>query len=135
MKYILDTDICVYILKNRHPGIVEKFRQVKPADIGIPAIVEAELLLGAFKSAKRDETISKVRLLLEPLSKVPFGEIEAQSYAEIRSHLEMKGTPIGPNDYIIAATALANRSILVTHNTKEFSRVEGLVVQDWCADY
>ncbi|HNV47337.1 MAG TPA: type II toxin-antitoxin system VapC family toxin [Spirochaetota bacterium] len=132
MKYILDTNICVYALKNMFPSIAAHLKSVRPSDVAIPTIVEAELLLGAYKSSAREATIRAVSLFLEPITRIPFGEREAQCYADIRAGLEKRGVPIGPNDYIVAASAVAHRATLVTHNTGEFSRVPGLVICDWC---
>ncbi len=108
-----------------------RFGQYKPDDFGIPAIVRAELLLGVLKSSHPERTSKVVETFLAPYELIPFEQSAAQKYADIRHDLERKGTPIGPNDLIIAATARAGGLILVTHNTDEFSRVPGLMTEDW----
>jgi tRNA(fMet)-specific endonuclease VapC len=130
VTYFLDTDICIFALRGDHPGLVDEFRSRKPGTIKVPAIVAAELMLGAKKSS--NTTAQKaVAALLEPLEIAPFDEHAAEVYAAIRDELEKKGTLIGPNDLIIAATAASRRGTLVTHNVREFKRVPGLKVQDW----
>lgn len=132
MRFCLDTDTCILAMKGASPEMEKRFRQFEPADIGIPAIVRAELLLGILKSKTPDKTRHVVETFLAPFELIPFNRAEAKAYADIRHDLETKGTPIGPNDIIIAATAVARNLILVTHNTKEFRRVSGLTVEDWC---
>ena len=99
--------------------------------IKIPAIVKAELLLGVEKSAKKEENRSKVTAFLLPFEIVPFDDSAAIHYSKIRATLEQVGAIIGPNDLLVAATSLARSATLVTNNTKEFSRVDGLHVEDW----
>jgi tRNA(fMet)-specific endonuclease VapC len=132
MQYCLDTDTCIYAMKGRFPNLAKAFKRYEPTDFGIPAIVRAELLLGVLKSKDPDRTRSVVESFLLPFEVIPFGQAEAKHYAEIRHDLEAKGTPIGPNDLLIAATARARRLNLLTHNTSEFQRVPGLAVDDWC---
>jgi tRNA(fMet)-specific endonuclease VapC len=131
VRYFLDTDICVYALKGGHPHVVQRMRRHAPADIKIAAIVRAELLLGALKSQSSARTKEVVDLFLAPFEVVPFGWAAAGAYAGIRFALEQKGMPIGPNDLVLAATALSEAGCLVTHNVKEFGRVKGLRVEDW----
>ena len=102
-----------------------------PPDIGIPSIVKAELYFGANKSSKKDEVIQVLDNFLVPFFIVPFDNKASYAYAYIHAQLESQGNLIGPNDLIIAATALSNGSILVTHNIKEFGKLEGLQTEDW----
>lgn len=132
MRFCLDTDTCIHAMKGTYPGIAEKLRCYEPDDFGIPAIVHAELLLGVLKSKAPDRTREIVERFLRPFDVIPFDTTAAQHYAEIRHALETKGTPIGPNDLIIAATARARNLVLLTHNTSEFQRVSGLATEDWC---
>lgn len=132
MRFCLDTDTCINAMKGRCPGMATRFEQCNPEDFGIPAIVRAELLLGVLKSGHSERTRNIVEAFLSPYELIPFERTAAQKYADIRHDLESKGTPIGPNDLIIAATARARNLILVTHNTDEFSRVPGLATEDWC---
>jgi tRNA(fMet)-specific endonuclease VapC len=94
-------------------------------------VVKAELLYGAHRSARPDENLRTLDTLFQAFQSVPFDDVAAEHYGRIRAELAAQGTPIGPNDLLIAATALAYNLVLVTHNTREFSRVPGLIVEDW----
>jgi tRNA(fMet)-specific endonuclease VapC len=131
MMYFLDTNICIYALKRTYPQVQQKIESHRPSEIFIPAIVIAELFYGAFKSRAREKTLEKLREFVAPFQKADFNSTSAISYGDIRSKLEAMGKPIGPNDLIIAATTLSNGGTLVTHNTKEFSAVPGLLIEDW----
>ncbi len=131
MKYFLDTNVCIYYLKGMYPGLKEKLLSCNPEMIGIPAITKAELLYGAEKSKRRKENLDRVNEFLLPFQIQGFADPESRVYAYIRSDLEKKGMLIGPDDIIIASIVLANNGVLVTHNTKEFNRVNGLVFEDW----
>ncbi len=133
MRYFLDTDICIFALKGAQPRIEERLRGLSPAEIRIATIVRAELLLGVLLSKSPSRTGDAVQRFLAPFEVVPFGAASADAYARIRHSLEKKGQPIGPNDLILAATVLSQGGCLVTHNLKEFRRVEGLHVEDWTA--
>lgn len=131
MIYYLDTNICIYFLVGKYPQLLAKMMSFSPNDIKIPAIVKAELLHGAEKSLKRDENLLKISSFLLPFEIMPFDSAGAGYYGKIKASLEKNGMLIGPNDLIIAATALAGNAILVTNNTAEFNRVEGLQLEDW----
>ena len=94
-------------------------------------MVKAELYYGAFKSNYREKTLKRLDQFLGALNSFEFGDKEALTYGQIRANLANKGTPIGPNDLMIAAIAVCNNLTLVTHNTKEFNRVENLIIEDW----
>ena len=131
MSYFLDTNICIYFLKGTYPGLLSKIMSFQPADIKIPAIVKAELLYAAEKSSKRDENINRVSAYLMPFEIAAFGDLAAVQYGQIQVSLEKSSTPIGPNDLLTAATVMAEKGILVTNNTKEFSRIPGLSLENW----
>ena len=131
MKYYLDTNICVYFLKGMHSVLRDKLLSCNPDTIIIPSLVKAELLYGAEKSARREENLERVSQFLFPFRIAPFDDAASGAYAGLRSRLEKAGTPVGPNDMIIAAIVLAGDGILVTNNTGEFSRVVGLRVENW----
>ena len=131
MNYFLDTNICIYFLSGKYPGLFKKLFSRNPNDIKIPVIVKAELLYGAEKSIKREDNISKITAFLLPFEIIPFDDASAAFYGKIRAKLETTGMMIGPNDLIIAATALSKNAVLVTNNTNEFIRVEGLNLEDW----
>ena len=131
MNYYLDTDICIFILKGQFPAIKKWFQASQPDHIKIPSIVQSELLLGALKSANPKETVHLIERFLEPYEIVSFNAQAAIAYARIRHQLEKSGKSIGPNDLIIAATVAAHQGTLITHNTKEFNRVPGIIIEDW----
>lgn len=131
MKYYLDSNICIFHLRKPHGILFRKIYSVDPEDIKLPAIVKAELVAGAMKSAKPEENIAEVMDFCDSFEIVPFDDSIILTYAKIRSSLELKGQKIGQNDTIIAATVLAHNGILITNNTREFMRVEGLECEDW----
>lgn len=131
MTFFLDTNICIYALKGRYPIIRSHLEQCLPSAIKISAMVHAELLLGSRKSDQAKEVLSILEPFLAPFEVVPFDKKASEVYAEIRSDLEKRGTIIGPNDLIIAATVLANHGVLVTHNIREFKKVANLKIEDW----
>ena len=131
MKYYLDSNICIFYLRNPQGALARKINSFNNEDIKIPAMVKGELLTGAMKSARRDRNIAEVMSFLADYEIVPFDDDSAWTYGEIKSALELKGQPIGYNDTIIAATVLAHNGILITNNTREFMRVEGLECEDW----
>ncbi len=100
-------------------------------DIRIPSVVVAELMHGAYKSKISEKTLQETEDFISDFEIVPFDESAARTYGRIKADLERKGLVIGPNDFLIAATALSRRAILVTNNTEEFSRIEGLRLSDW----
>ena len=129
--YFVDTNTCIYFLNGKYPSVKERFLSISPKDIKIPAIVKAELLLGAYKSQSKESTIKRLKIFLKPFEIVPFTDDMANDYAEIRAELELSGKTIGANDYFIAATAKNKKGIIVTHNVGEFSRVSNLQLEDW----
>ena len=131
MRFCLDTNTCIDAMKGTWPGMAERFRQHVPEDIGVPAMVRAELLLGALKSRNPERTGELVDAFLAPFELLPFDRAAAGHYADIRHQLETAGKPIGPNDRVIAATARSRNLTLITHNRREFTRVPGLATEDW----
>jgi tRNA(fMet)-specific endonuclease VapC len=131
MIYFLDTNICVYFLKGLHQSIVANIQNTNPNNIKIPSIVKAELLYGAEKSQHKVKNLTNINKFLEPFEIISFDNDSSIVYSKIRATMELKGTIIGPNDYIIAATVLANNGILVTNNTKEFNKVNNLKIENW----
>jgi tRNA(fMet)-specific endonuclease VapC len=129
--YFLDTNTCIYFLNGKYDSVKEKMLSTSPNDISIPSIVKAELLLGAYKSKNRKSNTEKVEQLLAPFEIIPFEDLMTYVYADIRNKVEKKGEIIGPNDLLIAAIVKFNEGIIVTHNIKEFKRIEGLKVDDW----
>lgn len=130
MAYLLDTNAVIALMKN-HFHVVEHVRRVGRPELFICALVEAELWFGVSKSSRADENRHHLLTLLEWLPSLPFSGEATRLCGEIRADLARKGTPIGPYDLQIAAIALANDCVLVTHNTDEFSRIAGLKLEDW----
>jgi tRNA(fMet)-specific endonuclease VapC len=131
VTWFLDTNICVYFLRNTRPAVAANLRMRQPSDIKIPAIVAAELRLGAAKSANPSQVSLQVDKLLSQFEITPFDESCAREAASIRAVLERRGKSIGPNDLFIAATVRAHNGVLVTNDTGEFARVPGLHLADW----
>jgi tRNA(fMet)-specific endonuclease VapC len=131
MKLLLDTNICIYIIKRKPATVLEHFRAYQVGDIGISSITLSELHFGVAKSEYRSKNAKALEEFITPLEIVPFGEEAAFAYGEIRASLEKAGTVIGPMDMLIAAHAMALNVPLVTNNTREFERVSGLDALDW----
>jgi len=130
MKFLLDTDTCVYALK-QNPAVLKHLLAQSREDIAVSVITEAELRTGATKSTSAARTLRLVENFLRPLGIVEFTSNDAASYAQVRAKLERAGTPIGPLDTLIAAQAVARKLVLVSNNEREFSRVAGLRIENW----
>lgn len=133
VQYLLDTDICIQMIRRRPAVLLRRVRDAQPGSLALSIITVAELWYGAQKSSQPDQNRSALKMFLRPFSILPFGEEAAQYYGRVRADLEAGGIPIGPLDTLIASQALQQRATLITHNTREFSRVEGLLVEDWLA--
>lgn len=129
--YFLDTNTCIYFLNGKFEKLKAKVLGTSPAQIKIPSVVKAELLFGAYKSKLRDSNLEKLEAFLQPFEVVSFGEQDSYQYASIRHLAEVSGKVVGPNDLLIASTVLLHRGILVTNNSKEFSAISGLVLENW----
>lgn len=130
--YYLDTNVIIdATMKKTARQIRPHFEEQRPEDVCIPSIVLAELEFGARHSDDYESNMRIVSKFIAPYKIIPFAQKEAAAYGAIREQLSKSGSPIGPNDLLIAATTLANDAILVTHNTAEFSRVQGLLLEDW----
>jgi tRNA(fMet)-specific endonuclease VapC len=134
MRYLLDSNTCIVYLRQAESKVRNRLERVLPQDIVICSVVKAELFYGARKSLKIEDNLAKQRGFFSRFLSLPFDDQAAEIYGIIRADLERNGTPIGVYDLQIAAIALANSLILVTHNTREFSRVQGLVFEDWEID-
>lgn len=131
MKYLLDTNICIYVIKKKPEIVIGHFKENKTGDIAISSITVAELYYGIEKSSKPE--INKIALaeFLQPLVVIDYTQKDAESYGIIRTELEKKGTPIGAMDLLIASQALSRELILVTNNVGEFRRVRGIKLENW----
>lgn len=130
MFYLLDTNAVIALLKE-HPRILHHVRLVGRSALRLCAPVEAELWYGVDKSGRQEQNRARLLTLLKWLPSLPFAGQATQHFGDIRAYLARQGQPIGPYDLQIAAIARAHHLILVTHNTKEFSRVPGLTLEDW----
>ena len=128
--HVLDTNTLIYFFKGIG-RVSSSLLKTPPNSIGIPTVVLYELEVGIAKSASPEKRISQLEALTSIVNILPFGIDEVRCAAAIRANLEKNGTLIGPYDVLIAGTALSNKGILVTHNTKEFERIEGLQLEDW----
>lgn len=131
MNYLLDTNICIYIIKKQPQEVLEKFNNLSPGNVALSSITLAELNYGIMKSSdptKNQEALSK---FLTPLEILDFDYLATLEYGIIRAYLEKKGTPIGPLDTLIAAHAKSQNLTLVTNNEKEFERIPDLKIENW----
>ena len=127
---LLDTNICVYIINTRPAEVLARFHQYRLGEIGVSSVVAAELAYGVAKSGS-ERNRRALEMFLAPLEMMPFDEIAVWAYGELRAVLERRGESIGSLDTMIAAHALSLKAVLVTNNTREFSRVEGLRLENW----
>jgi len=133
MRYMLDTNILVYVLNARphHQAVLDRFDREDPRDMAVSSITLAELRFGIEKSRQRDVSHRVLQMVLDALNVVPFDANAAQMYGSVRAGLEAQGKPIGPLDTLIAAHALSLDLTLVTNNVREFSKVRRLRVENW----
>jgi tRNA(fMet)-specific endonuclease VapC len=131
MAFLLDTNICIYIIKKKPQSVIERLSNFSANEIGVSSITVAELEYGARKSAFPERNFVALQQFLSPFNLYPFDNTAAAEYGLIRADLETKGQPIGALDFLIAAHAKSLGLILVTNNEKEFSRVDGLRIENW----
>ncbi len=132
MRYLLDTNTCIAAMRS-HSTVVEHLTKVAPCECAVSSITRFELLTGVEKCFHPVEERAKVETLLQAVTELAFDSTSAHSAARIRGNLETQGMPIGPYDLLLAGQAVANGLILVTNNVQEFSRVDGLQIEDWQA--
>jgi tRNA(fMet)-specific endonuclease VapC len=131
MRYLLDTNICIYIIKRSPPELYARFQSLKVGDVGVSAITYCELQFRVARSSRPEENQLALTEFLSPLEVLDFPAAAAAEYGGIRARLQSAGTPIGGYDLLIAAHALHERLTLVTNNIREFRRVPGLKVENW----
>jgi tRNA(fMet)-specific endonuclease VapC len=129
--YLLDTNACIRILNNSSANLVSRLQQHNPSEIFLCSIIKAELSYGAYHSARAADNLRVLDKFFKPFISLPFDDPCSLIYGRIRSDLAKLGTPIGPNDLMIAAIALSNKLTLITANTKEFGRVTRLSLANW----
>ena len=131
MKYLLDTDICIYIIKKKPQQVLKKLVRQDISNVGISAITLSELEYGVEKSLYKEQSKLALAEFLGPLTILPYDDNVAPAYGKIRAFLEKYGMTIGPLDLMIGAHALSTKAILVTNNEREFGRIPGLTVENW----
>ncbi|MEM7034077.1 MAG: type II toxin-antitoxin system VapC family toxin [Chloroflexota bacterium] len=131
MKYLLDTNACIRFLNGRSASLRKNILTKNSDDLVLCSVVKAELFYGARKSRYPERSLEKQLTFITRFISLPFDDKAAEEYSRIRADLELNGLMIGPNDLMIAAIALVNNVTLITHNTREFGRVEKLVIEDW----
>lgn len=131
MKYLLDTNICIYLIRRKAERLIQKFAKHEIGDIGISIITVAELQYGVHRSSRHVQNNEALEGFLVPLTILDFDYAASAAYGRIRATLEAAGRPIGSLDTLIAAHALSRALVLVTNNVREFSRVDGLLIEDW----
>jgi tRNA(fMet)-specific endonuclease VapC len=129
--YFLDTNTCIYFLNGSYESIKRRMLSTPPNQIKIPSIVKAELLLGAYKSQKRDYNLEKIEAFLSPFEIIAFEDQMAYAYAEIRFKTDTTGRNVGSNDLLIASIVKFHDGMLITNNEKEFINIEGLKIENW----
>jgi len=131
MMFLPDTNVWIRFLNPGDNQVKDHFLSADPSTIWLCAVVKAELFFGAMKSTRIHENLALLADLFADFESLSFDDDAARKYGEIRSDLARKGTPIGPNDLMIASIASVHEAVLVTHNTREFARVTGLTVEGW----
>ena len=132
MKYLLDTDICIYLIKKKPDSVLQKLSKLAPSDVGLTVVSVFELQFGVENSQYRQQSQIALNHFLESIHEIlPIDQQVANCAAKIRAELKLKGRPIGPYDILIAAAALSNDLILVSNNVREFEQVAGLKLENW----
>ncbi len=131
MNFLIDTNICIYIMNKRPSDVISRFKKTDVGMIGISSITVSELQYGVSKSKSKNQNLKRLEEFLMPFEILSYDQMAAKYYGEIRSKLEKEGHIIGPLDMLIAAHALSKGLILVTNNEKEFKRIKTLKVENW----
>ena len=131
MKYMLDTNICIYTIKQKPDAVIRNFLKHDSDELCVSAITYGELMHGVEKSQARERNRAALTMFLSAISILEFDHYAAEEYGRVRAELERKGTPIDPMDMLIAGHARLEGLILITNHTREFLRVQNLEVEDW----
>lgn len=131
MRYLLDTNICIYLIKQKPPAVLQRFQTLEVGDIGISSITVFELECGVAKSSRPEQNQQALQQFLQPLTVLSFDASAAQAAGSIRAELERKGTPIGSYELLIGAQARQAGLVLVSNNTREFERIPELKLENW----
>ena len=131
MKYLLDTNVCIRYLNGQSDALRRCLKSKLPGEICLCSIVKAELFYGVVKSSKPEKNLERLSHFISGFPSLSFDDNSSEIYGKVRWDLERVGQPIGPNDLLIASITMSNGLTLVTHNTKEFSRISELSIEDW----
>ena len=131
IPYMLDTNISIYIIRERPEQVIERLRHTPISDVGVSTITLSELEYGAAKSSRPEQNKLAILEFLAPLEILPYDDMAAREYGKTRAYLEKQGTPVGSMDMLIAAHALSLKYILVTNNESEFRRIPALKIENW----
>jgi len=131
LRYLLDTDILVYLANRRSDTVAARFARLRTGEVGMSCVTYGELCYGAEKSVRRDEALATLARLAERIKVLPLNAAASAEYGRVRKELEGAGKPLGNNDTWIAAHALAEDLVLVTNNQREFARVSRLKLENW----
>ena len=131
MKYLIDTNICIYIMNKRPVAVINKFKQFELGEIGISTITVSELQYGVAKSTHRNKNEVRLEEFLSPLEILTYDQMAVRVYGDIRFQLEKLGQSLGPLDLLIAAHAISQDLVLITNNDKEFKRIKELKAENW----
>lgn len=131
MKFLLDSNTCIQFLNDSHAGVKRQFFSHHPSDLALCSVVKAELVYGAYRSARVAANLQRLTVFFEPLRSLSFDDDCVHTYGQLRAVLASKGAVIGAHDLLIAAIGLTHNLTVVTHNTREFGRIDGLKLQDW----
>jgi tRNA(fMet)-specific endonuclease VapC len=131
LTYLLDSNVCIRLINNSSSAVIDRLAAQEPEDILVSTITQLELYYGAYRSVQKERNLEILQRFFLQFTVIPLDKEAAKIAGKIRAELASRGTPIGPYDLQIAAIALANNLILVTHNTREFNRVNGLQIEDW----
>ena len=129
--YILDTNICIYVIKSRPLKVIEKFKTFNSSELCISSITVAELQYGVYKSQYVERNMDALSMFLSPMEIFSFDDVAAYEYGIIRAQLEKSGNSIGAMDLLIAAHAKSIKATIVTNNEREFSRISGINIENW----
>ncbi len=129
--YLLDTNICIYLMKRRYPELQQRIEKEELFNITLSAVTVAELEYGIAKSKYPERNRELLYGFLAPFDIIPFSELDAENFGFIRAYLNKIGTPIGPYDLQIAAQCITRNFRLITHNVKEFERIPNLILENW----
>ena len=133
MKYMFDTNAAISLIARKSRSLIQRVAASEPGAIAIPAMVAHELYYGAYRSARTSFNLDILKIFLGEFGALPFDTEDARVAGEVRASLAARGTPIGPFDILIAAQGLARDLVIITNNVREFSRVDGLRIEDWSA--